>query len=494
MQGIFTQVLEMSMTASVIIAIVLVLRVFLQRVPRIFSYALWIVVAVRLLCPISFESAIGILPSDAQGVSIEAVEQVSVPQMSVGEEVITNTVDLMIPMTINQASTEQGALNWMEITTWIWMFGMGSLLVYCFVVWVKLRRTLVGAVEIDEGAYLVDHIPTPFVLGVIKPKIYVPCGLSEVERELVITHERIHIKRLDYIARLFAFVALTVHWFNPFVWVAFIVSERDMELSCDEAAVKGLSKEKQLLYAETLFTIATGKRLFHVTPLAFGEGSPKARIKNILHYKKPTVWIVGSMVVVISIVSVCLMSNQKSEDNSYQTAKEHLQEVCREYLGIDLLESEEEKIRDVIATEEDISNVFQTVILDDTYEITLKAVPSELYEMPKVGAVAMHCIVSYQSTDGGMQQIELESGGTGYPVSYNETGILVQSNYYATVYGILSDGSFGLKESVYMTKDVNGDLAYEYASGTFVEKITEDEYLETIGKIVDYKFTPVVFE
>ena len=192
------------------------------------------------------------------------------------------------------------------LATLVWLAGIGVLAVYSVVSLLRLRRKLIGALPLRENICLADYIDSPFVMGIIHPKIYLPSSLSEQEQGYIILHEQHHIRRGDHIMKALAFLALCIHWFNPLVWVAFILSSKDMEMSCDEAVVKKLGEGIRADYSASLLSLATGRRIIAGTPLAFGEGDTKSRIKNLLNWKRPKVWItVLAAVVCLAIVAAC---------------------------------------------------------------------------------------------------------------------------------------------------------------------------------------------
>ncbi|MFI3201903.1 MAG: M56 family metallopeptidase, partial [Eubacteriales bacterium] len=276
-----------------------------------FSYALWAVVLVRLLCPFSFESAIGLLPSNTEIVSssqdftndteILELPTIEVPAGRVEyspESGVTISVDTVIPIEF--------------ILGMFWVIGIVVMFVYSIASLIKLRRKLIGATPFEKNIYIADHIDAPFVMGFIKPKIYLPSNLTDAERDFIITHEQTHIGRLDHITRILSFMALAVHWFNPLVWIAFVLSGKDMEISCDESVMKKMNTDIRADYCEALLKFATGRKLIHATPLAFGEGDTKGRVKNVMKYKRPVVWVSAICLILVSVIAVSLMSNSSN--------------------------------------------------------------------------------------------------------------------------------------------------------------------------------------
>lgn len=304
---IFLQFLNMSFTASFVIVFVLFARLLLKKVPKIFPYALWSVVLFRLICPFSFESMFSLLPTKAQPISQDIV-YMQIPQIDTGITYLNNAVNSILPAATPQASVNPLQI-WIFIGSVLWIVGIAILLIYSFTTLVFLAKKLKTSILFRDNIFISPNIATPFVIGIFSPKIYIPANLSNTEREYILLHEQTHIKRLDHIIKLLSFFMLCLHWFNPLVWVGFFVSGKDMEMSCDETVIKKLGNEVKKDYSSSLLTLATSKRIVGGTPLAFGEGDTKGRIKNVLNYKKPSFWIIFMTVVVCTIMAVCFLTN-----------------------------------------------------------------------------------------------------------------------------------------------------------------------------------------
>ena len=319
---VFSAVLNMSITASIAILVILLARIMLKPAPKIFSYALWAVVLFRLLCPVSLASQLslmGLFP--APTTETGRIEYVSfrVPNT----EQPANAVDVPASdpsqRTGNRAEqsiaegTAADSLDLLvSIAGVVWICGVAAMLFFHLFQLIRLRRKLTGSIPLKDNIYLADHIPTPFVMGLIHPKIYLPSAMSDAEQSYIIQHEKHHIRRCDHVIKLLAFAAVCVHWFNPLVWLAFALSGRDMEMSCDEAVMKQTGSDIRADYSSSLLQFSTGKRVIIGTPLAFGEGDTKERIENIMKYKKPTIMIVGLAVVLCVGLTACLSSNPRS--------------------------------------------------------------------------------------------------------------------------------------------------------------------------------------
>lgn len=315
-EKLFIQVLNMSLTACVAIVAVLLVRIFLKKAPRAFSYALWAAVLFRLLCPFSFSSAVSLF-----GVAgIDRVEQgrmVYIPE-NIGSQpdpwvdlpvsAIEGTVNVALPQ--KSAADSQNPLeSAMEAASRVWLCGVIVMPGYSSCSLYRLGRKLKGAVCLKRNIYSADDLAEPFVIGVFRPRIYLPSFLEEGEKEYILLHEQTHIKRRDPAFRAVSFLALCLHWFNPFVWIAYHISGRDMEMSCDEAVIKKLGDQVKKEYSASLLNIAAGRKVAGGVPLAFGAGDTKSRIKNVLHYKKPAFWGLAAAGLLCAAAAAALISN-----------------------------------------------------------------------------------------------------------------------------------------------------------------------------------------
>lgn len=309
-------VLNLTLTASIIICIVLLLRLLLRKAPKIWSYALWGIVLVRLLLPVAVSSDFSLLntmdvPASERGmveyVKLDTLE-VELPIEAVSDAINERTINTTTGTVYRDAYEFE-----MSVGCIIWTLGVRVMGVYAIVSYILLRRKLVGAVRLRDNIFMADNIESPFVTGLFRPRIYLPSALSESEREYIILHERHHIRRGDHVVKLLAFAALALHWFNPLVWLAFVLSGKDMEMSCDEAVVKDLDADTRAGYSESLLRLATGRRIIAAAPLAFGEGKVGGRIKNIISYRKPAFKIVAASAVVLAIAALTLLTNPNKE-------------------------------------------------------------------------------------------------------------------------------------------------------------------------------------
>jgi len=338
---LFLQIFDMTKVASLVILIVLLVRLCLKRAPKVISYVLWVVVLFRLLCPVSIEAPISLIPQTEPTIQsyyllnepITPIAAIDAAQQAVGD-VLNGGVGIQHVYTTDHdedgtrriISTDWNTV-WILFTKYVWLGGMAALLIYSTVSLIRLKRRLVGAILLRDNIYLADHIDSPFVMGLFRPKIYLPSSLSEKERDYIILHEQHHIRRGDHIIKLLSFTALCLHCFNPLVWTAFILSGKDMEMSCDEAVLQKLGEDIRVDYSASLISLATGRRIIAGTPLAFGEGNTEGRIKNIAKWKKPAVWVIVIASIACVIVAACLSTNPMNHDTRVLGAEYRIDEI-----------------------------------------------------------------------------------------------------------------------------------------------------------------------
>lgn len=310
MNNFFLTILNMSLTAGFVAIAVMLVRLLLKKTPKIFSYVLWTVVLFRLLCPFTFESPLSLMPHNTETISQDIVYSQN-PVINSGIGVIDNTVypstHVSLPP-VNPSTNANPIRVLLEIGSIIWILGIATLLSYMLITYLKLKYSLSTAILVCNNIYETDRIKTPLVLGLIKPRIIIPLNLSDSELGYIIKHEQTHIKRYDYIIKPIAFLALTVHWFNPIIWLSYFLMVKDMEMSCDESVVKHSNEDIRANYSNSLLSIST-KQSGIFSPLAFGESNVKSRIKNVLSYKRPTFWVIIVTIMLVVAVSVGLMSN-----------------------------------------------------------------------------------------------------------------------------------------------------------------------------------------
>ena len=311
----FPELLRVNLVASIVILVILAARLVLKRAPKVFSYALWAIVLIRLLVPVSIQSPVSMIPDTpaASGAVINSVlpeiefETFHDREQNYYESQKPGEVKVYVSQTMEP----------MAYLSIIWLGGMVCMVLYSGISYLKIRNKTRIAVPLRGNIWIADDIQSPFVIGFIRPRVYLPCNLGEHEQEYIILHEQHHIRRMDHIIKALAFLALTVHWFNPLVWVAFVLACKDMEMSCDEAVIRKLGSDVRADYSASLLALATGQRIIAGTPLAFGEGDTKGRIRNLARWKKPAVWVLVLTVIVCLILGVCLLTDRISRNGEH---------------------------------------------------------------------------------------------------------------------------------------------------------------------------------
>lgn len=324
MTEFFLIIVNMSISASWLIFAVLLLRLLLKKAPKWINVLLWGVVAVRLICPFSFESVLSLIPSPQ---TINPEIALNSPVIDSGVTIIDNVINPIISEATISIQPEKDINFFQFILPYlagVWLVGIAALLIYTLVSFLRLKRKIGTAVLLCDNIYQSESVVSPFVLGIIKPKIYLPFNMNGQDMEHVIAHEQAHIRRKDYLWKPLGFLILTLHWFNPMVWFGYILLCRDIELACDEKVVKELNNEQRADYSEALLACSVNRRMIAACPLAFGEVGVKDRIKSVLNYKKPAFWIIVVAIVVSITVAVCFLTNPVNSsvyNSRYETGK-----------------------------------------------------------------------------------------------------------------------------------------------------------------------------
>lgn len=310
MSGIFLKLLNLSISASWLVLVVLALRLVLKRAPKWVNVLLWGMVALRLMLPFSIESALSLIPS-AETVSPEVVQFDPAPTITSGVEFIDNAVNPSLSESF--AAAPLASVNplyvWTYLAGWVWLIGLAAMLLYALVSYLRLRRCVRASIPLRENIYVCDEVPSPFILGIVHPRIYLPSALDEAQRGSVLSHERAHLARRDHWWKPLGFALLAVYWFNPLLWLAYTLLCRDIELACDERVLRGMDAGQVKAYSSALLACSVPRRMIAACPLAFGEVGVGARVKNALRYKKPAFWVVAVSVVVCTVVAVCFLTN-----------------------------------------------------------------------------------------------------------------------------------------------------------------------------------------
>ena len=313
MNELFLKIINMSISASWLVLAVLILRFVLKKAPKWINVLLWGIVAIRLICPFSFESTLSLIPS-AETIPLN-IGMDTIPTINSGISAINNAVNPII----SQSNTPMAgaSVNLLQITIgiyeYIWIFGMIALALYTAISYWRLRRKVDTAVRYKDNIFQSENVSFPFVLGIIKPRIYLPFKMNGQYLEHVVAHEQAHICRKDHWWKPLGFLLLMIHWFNPLMWLAYVLLCRDIELACDEKVIKELGNEQRGDYTQALVACSVNRRMIAACPLTFGEVGIKERVKSVMNYKKPALWVIIIAVIVCVGVAVCFLTNPKQD-------------------------------------------------------------------------------------------------------------------------------------------------------------------------------------
>ena len=328
MSGIFLKLLNLSISASWLVLVVLALRLVLKRAPKWVNVLLWGMVALRLMLPFSIESALSLIPS-AETLSSEVVRFDPAPTITSGVTIIDNAVNPSLSESF--AAAPLASVNplyvWTYLAGWVWLIGLAAMLAYALVSYLRLRRRVSASIPLRENIYVCDEVPSPFILGIVRPRIYLPSALDEAQRGSVLSHERAHLARRDHWWKPLGYALLAVYWFNPLLWLAYTLLCRDIELACDERVLRGMDAGQVKDYSSALLACSVPRRMLAACPLAFGEVGVGARVKNALRYKKPAFWAVAASVAVCVVVAVCFLTNPRTDTDAAGLVGFHREQV-----------------------------------------------------------------------------------------------------------------------------------------------------------------------
>lgn len=331
MTDLFLKIVNMSISATWFALAVLLLRVVLKKAPKWVNVLLWGLVAVRLICPFSPESILSLIPSAetvSPGIMLEPK-----PSIQSGIYAINSVVNPVIGQTF--APSVGASVNplqiWIPIITALWILGAAAMISYCIISYLKLRKRINTAVLLKDNIYQSENIPSPFVLGIFKPRIYLPFGLSAQEFVHIIAHEKAHIKRRDHWWKPFSFALLTLHWLNPVMWLVYALLCRDIELACDEKVIKQFGHEQKACYSQTLLSCSVNRRIITACPIAFGEVGVKERVKSVLNYKKPRFWVIVLAIAACVTMAACFLTNPKNNVQKDVSISPTLEELPDDY-------------------------------------------------------------------------------------------------------------------------------------------------------------------
>ena len=325
MTPLFLKLLNMSIAASYLVLAVMLIRALFRKMPKWISCLMWSLVGLRLVLPFSFESKLSQIPSAE--VIPEDILLSEAPAIHSGIPAVNDVVN---PLLTQQSINGEHLLETIiSVASVVWLAGVGIMLLYSLCAWLRLHWQVRVSVRLRENIYRCDRVRSPFLLGVFRPRIYLPSDISEEACEYVLSHEKAHIRRKDHLWKPFGFFLLTIYWFNPLLWIGYILLCRDIERACDEKVVSKKDSAYRLGYAEALVDCSVHRRLVMACPVAFGEVSVKSRVKRVLHYKKPALWLVLVSVVLCGITAFCFLSNPKTCPHLY-TGTTRLPATCTE--------------------------------------------------------------------------------------------------------------------------------------------------------------------
>ncbi len=318
MEGIFLNIINFSITATYIAVAVMLIRLCIKKAPKWISGVLWGFVGLRLLFPFSIESIFSLIPNNKP--IPDNITTMPKPEIDSGIPIINDTFNPIISDTF--APPPEASVNPMEVlmtvASYVWLIGIAAMLIYMAISFLRVRLNVRGAVRLEGNIYECKSIQTAFILGVIRPRIYTPAQMDKADLEFVVAHEKAHIKRLDHIWKPLGFLLLAVYWFNPVLWVAYVLLCRDIELACDEKVLKKMGIESKKRYSTALVNCSVENKMITACPLAFGEVGIKERVMRILNYKKPAFWVVCLSLVAVAVVAVCFLTDPIRNDPSVE--------------------------------------------------------------------------------------------------------------------------------------------------------------------------------
>lgn len=344
MGALFLKLLNMSIGAVWLILVVVILRLVLKKAPRWISCALWGLVAFRLVCPISLESGLSLIPS-GEVLSLPAMDGESL-QVHTGFGILDSTINEYLGNHYYEGSALSSGSSHTVLTLLgvLWLLGTAALTLYSFISFLRLKKRVSTSIPLGENMWICDCITTPFILGVTKPRIYLPSDMTKEQRVHVLIHEKSHLKRQDHLWKPLGFLLLTVYWFNPVIWLAYVLLCRDIEIACDERVIKDYSMDDRKAYSKALLSLSAPRRMVSACPLAFGEIGVKKRIRSVLNFKKPAFWMIIVAVIACIGAAVCFLTNpvSKSEPEGSVTLRATVLEISDGYLLVEPVEGSPE--------------------------------------------------------------------------------------------------------------------------------------------------------
>lgn len=308
MNGLFYQLARLSLTAGWMTLLLLALRPLLKKLPRSFSCLLWGLVAVRLMLPVTLESRVSLVP-----------KRIAAPSQMLGSNPLRGLSAVNLP-----APAADAGIQWQAVLPVIWAIGMLCMLIYALVSCIRLAKQVKISMRMEAGVYLCDNIRSPFVLGIGRPRIYLPSDLDPAMTGSVLAHERAHLRRGDHLWKPLGFLLLSIYWFNPACWLAYVLFCRDMEQACDESAIREMDSNGKKCYSAALLACSINRSAITACPLAFGEVGVKARIRGVLRYRKPKRWVILTAALLCITLSVCLLTDPVKAASPAESAPDAL--------------------------------------------------------------------------------------------------------------------------------------------------------------------------
>ena len=467
MSAVFLKILNMSISASWIAATVLLLRLCLKRAPKWWNVLLWGLVAVRLMLPFSVESALSLLPRAE--VVRPAVIAPSVPGKAV-------------PMIGGAAAIASGAKTQLPIWTilaWVWLFGVLVLVLYTLVSTLRLRHQVREAVRLQGNIYQSEQVASPFVLGILRPRIYLPYHMDSREAQHVLAHEQAHLRRGDHFWKPLGFLLLTIHWFNPLMWLSYAMLCRDIELACDEKVIRDLRREERADYMQALVACSVNRRRIAACPLAFGETGVKERVKSVMNYKKPTLWVMLLALALSVVLAGCFLTDPK-DTNSDRTAATASSSEEADPDTADSAPEESAQPAEQDALRESLSTTESDSLISD--EMIGQAVLEHYADTVQDGQIHVesHVILAQDDNDGMLTVYLLVLQET-YSVD-GETLTLENGSYVPTAitFSIAASGDSPLEYWEPSDGSYSGDIRAKFPAAAADEALNDQDYIEDL--------------
>ena len=467
MSAVFLKILNMSISASWIAATVLLLRLCLKRAPKWWNVLLWGLVAVRLMLPFSVESALSLLPR-AEVVSPAHI----VPSVPGGAA----------PMIGGAAAINSGAKTQLPIWTilaWVWLFGVLVLVLYTLVSTLRLRHQVREAVRLQGNIYQSEQVASPFVLGILRPKVYLPYHMDSREAQHVLAHEQAHLRRGDHFWKPLGFLLLTIHWFNPLMWLSYAMLCRDIELACDEKVIRDLRREERADYMQALVACSVNRRRIAACPLAFGETGVKERVKSVMNYKKPTLWVMLLALALSVVLAGCFLTDPK-DTNSDRTAATASSSEEADPDTADSAPEESAQPAEQDALRESLSTTESDSLISD--ERIGQAVLEHYADTVQDGQIHVesHAILAQDDNDGMLTVYLLVLQET-YSVD-GETLTLENGSYVPTAitFSIAASGDSPLEYWEPSDGSYSGDIRAKFPAAAADEALNDQDYIEDL--------------